>query len=229
LFDDGVVCGSFDVVYLTDEVMVRRNADGTHETLTRTQPEKYESVDLGLSVRWATMNIGANSPEEFGDYFAWGETTPKDTYDFETYKWCEGTYTTLTKYCTDSDDGTVDNKTVLDPEDDAAQANWGDTWRMPTIDEYKELVNKCTWTWTTQNSVGGYKVTGPNGNSIFLPVAGCCFDNRLYEVGSLGFYWSSSLRTSKTTDGCRLYFGEDFFETDSSPRCNGQSVRAVHP
>ena len=229
LFDDGVVCGSFDVVYLTDEVMVRRNADGTHETFTRTQPEKvYEAVDLGLSVKWATMNVGANSPEEYGDYFAWGETTPKETYSWETYKWCKGGYQlTLTKYCSNSSYGTVDNKTVLDPEDDAAQANWGGTWRMPTIDEYKELVNKCTWIWTTQNSVDGYKVTGPNGNSIFLPAAGYRYDGSLSNAGSNGYYWSSSLYADYPLGGWYLYFYSSNFSVDYSRRYYGQSVRAV--
>ncbi|MBR2155289.1 MAG: hypothetical protein IJ901_11875 [Bacteroidaceae bacterium] len=229
LFKEGVVSGSFDVVYLTDEVMVRRNADGTHETFTRTQPEKYEAVDLGLSVKWATMNVGANSPEEYGDYFAWGETSPKDTYSWETYKWCKGSQYTLTKYCSNSSYGTVDNKTVLDPEDDAAQANWGGTWRMPTDEEYEELVDNCTWIWTTLNGVNGYNVTGSNGNSIFLPAAGKRSYDSLSTDGSRGNYWSSSLYgderdanylyfISRSTDWCSVY-----------RRIWGLSVRAVCP
>jgi hypothetical protein len=138
---------------------------------TELTPE-HEYVDLGLSVKWATCNVGATKPEEYGDYFAWGETTPKDAYDWSTYKWCNGGPSTQTKYCTNSSYGTVDNKTTLDLSDDAACANWGGSWRMPTRAEQDELRNNCTWTWTTQNGVNGYKVTGTNGNSIFLPAAG---------------------------------------------------------
>jgi hypothetical protein len=157
-----------------------------------------EYVDLGLpsGLKWATCNVGANSPEEYGDYFAWGEVEPKTTYDWSTYKYCAGLYSTMTKYCTNSDygkDGFTDNKTVLDPEDDAATMNWGGAWRMPTEAEQDELRNNCTWTWTTQNGVNGYKVVGPNGNSIFLPAAGYIFEGTLYHAGSYGYYLSSSL------------------------------------
>ena len=133
-----------------------------------------EAIDLGLpsGTKWANMNVAASTPEEYGGYYAWGETEEKDNYSWSTYKWCRGSYDTQTKYCTDSSYGTVDNKTVLDPEDDVAHVKWGGTWRMPTLDEQKELLNKCTWNWTTQNGVNGYKGTGPNGNSIFLPAAG---------------------------------------------------------
>ncbi len=157
----------------------------------------HEYIDLGLpsGLKWATCNVGANSPEEYGDYFAWGETEPKEYYDWSTYKY--GTeYNRLTKYCNDSyygKDGFTDNKTVLDPEDDAATANWGGAWRMPTKAEQDELCNNCTWDWTTQNGVNGHEVTGPNGNSIFLPAAGCTMDGDLSHVGSRGYFWSSSL------------------------------------
>ena len=129
-------------------------------------------VDLGLSVKWATCNVGATTPEGYGDYFAWGETSPKNDYSWSTYKYCKGSETTLTKYNTNSSNGTVDNKTTLDLSDDAARANWGGKWRMPTQAEQEELINNCTWTKTTQNGVNGYKVTSKtNGNSIFLPAA----------------------------------------------------------
>ena len=130
-------------------------------------------VDLGLSVKWATCNVGANSPEEYGDYFAWGETKPKDSYKWSTYKWCNGSKDKLTKYCKESYYGRVDNKTVLDLVDDAAHVNLGGAWRMPTKEEIRELKDNCTWTWTTQNGVNGYLVTSKkNDNSIFLPAAG---------------------------------------------------------
>ncbi|MBO7112331.1 MAG: hypothetical protein J6V75_00065, partial [Bacteroidaceae bacterium] len=127
---------------------------------------KYESeyayVDLGLSVKWATCNVGASKPEEYGDYYAWGETEPKTTYDWSTYKWCKGSSATMTKYCNNSsygNNGFTDTKTTLDPEDDVAHVKWGGNWRMPTISEFEDLINNCTWTWTTQNGVNGYKVT----------------------------------------------------------------------
>ena len=142
-----------------------------------------EYVDLGLSVKWATFNVGATAPEDYGDYFAWGETEPKETYSWATYKWCDGTSTNMTKY------NAEDGKTILDPEDDAAQVHWGDKWRMPTDAERDELVENCTWTWTTQNSVNGYKVTGPNGNSIFLPAGGYKGSGPDYPVGEDGLYW----------------------------------------
>ena len=129
----------------------------------------HDYVDLGLpsGTLWATCNVGANSPEEYGDYFAWGETETKDNYDCDTYKWGTAAYDTifngwyletLTKYNTDSGYGTVDNKTTLTLADDAARANWGGKWRMPTDAEWEELMNSCTWTWTTLNGVKGYTV-----------------------------------------------------------------------
>ena len=156
----------------------------------------HEYVDLGLSVKWATCNVGASIPEEYGDYFAWGEVEPKETYDWSTYKWCNGNYDNLIKYCTKSSYGTVDNKTVLDKEDDAASVNWGGAWRMPTNAELTELREQCTWTWTGQNRIYGYKVTSKtNGNSIFLPTAGYYYDSARCEAGKYGYYWSSSLFT----------------------------------
>ena len=189
----------------------------------------HEYVDLGLSVKWATMNVGANAPEGYGDYFAWGETEPKDYYNWSTYKWCKGSYNTMTKYCTDSDYGTVDNKTTLELSDDAAHANWGGTWRMPTVDEIKELKEKCNLEWTTQSGVNGLKVTGPNGNSIFLPAAGDRWYDDLYNAGNYGLYWSSSLYPSLDDGAYRLYFDSGGPDWDGNYRGDGQSVRAVCP
>ncbi len=157
----------------------------------------HEYVDLGLpsELKWATCNVGAESPEGYGDYFAWGEVEPKTTYNWSTYKY--GTASDqLTKYCNNSSygkDGFTDNKTELDPEDDAAIVNWGGKWRMPTKEEQDELLNNCAWTWISQNGVNGYKVTGPNGNSIFLPAVGNMDGGRFYDAGLYGAYWSSSL------------------------------------
>ena len=166
----------------------------------------YEYVDLGLSVKWATCNVGASKPEEYGDYFAWGETQPKSNYDWSTYKYGSSS-SSLTKYNTDSRCGTVDDKTVLEAADDAATANWGGAWRMPTDAELTELREQCTWSWITQNRVKGYKVTSnKNGKSIFLPAAGCRYDSSLSRAGSDGYYWSSSLYTDYPDYACSLGF-----------------------
>jgi hypothetical protein len=151
----------------------------------------WRGIDLGLSVKWATYNIGATKPEEFGHYFAWGEIEPKDTVTVDNYKWMTS-YDSYTKYCINSDLGNVDNKTILEAGDDAATVYWGEQWRMPTYEEQQEFMNNCTKTWTTQNGVNGYKVTGPNGNSIFLPAAGSRNGTTLSNVGASGNYWSST-------------------------------------
>ena len=191
----------------------------------------HEYVDLGLSVKWATCNVGASKPEEYGDYFAWGETQPKETYDWSTYKWCNGSYDTQTKYCTDSYYGIVDNKTQLELSDDAARANWGGSWRMPTHEEQEELRTQCTWTWTTQNGVYGYKVTskksGYTNKSIFLPAAGCRDDSSLSSAGSYGYYWSSSLYPDYPYGAYELYFSSDDVDWYYDGRYYGQSVRPV--
>ena len=188
-----------------------------------------DAVDLGLpsGTLWADRNVGADSPEAYGDYFAWGETEPKSTYNWSTYKWCQGSNNTMTKYCTDSFYGTVDNKTVLDLEDDAAYVNMGADWRMPTYDELNELRNNCTWTWTSKKGTKGYKVTGPNGKSIFLPAAGYRNDSGLYRAGSDGSYWSTSLHGPYLA--WSLYINSDSYNTHTSGkrRNYGHTVRAV--
>ena len=189
----------------------------------------HEYVDLGLpsGIKWATCNVGATKPEEFGGYYAWGETEEKSNYDWSTYKWCKGSDDTMTKYCTDSDYGTFDNKTTLDPEDDVAHVKWGGTWRMPTLDEQNELLNNCTWQWTTQNGINGHKVTGPNGNSIFLPAAGCRIGTGAGNRGSRGYYWSSSLYSNYCSNPPYLYFNSGNHDWDNYYRYNGHSVRPV--
>ena len=191
----------------------------------------HEYVDLGLSVKWATCNVGATTPEDYGDYFAWGETQPKEKYDWTTYLHCKGTYKTMTKYCNNSsygNNGFTDNKTVLDPEDDAATANWGGAWRMPTKAEQDELRNNCTWIWTTQNGVNGYKVIGPNGNSIFLPAASYMNGGTLNGAGSYGIYWSSSLYADSPDVACDVYFFLDYVIWSRIDRCYGLAVRPVY-
>lgn len=189
-----------------------------------------EAVDLGLSVKWATFNVGATKPEEYGDYFAWGETKPKETYEWTTYKWCKGSYRTQTKYCTDSYYGTVDNKITLDPEDDAAHVNWGGNWRMPTEAELNELLEKCTWTWITQNGVNGYVVTSSiTGKSIFLPAAGERYGSLVYKAGTKGNYWLSSLSILSSNNALAIIFYLDYKDCGEFSRYHGQSVRPVCP
>lgn len=189
----------------------------------------YKAVDLGLpsGTLWADRNVGADAPEAYGDYFAWGEVTPKTEYNWSTYKWCNGSSSSMTKYCIHSSFGTVDGKTVLDLEDDAAYVNMGAEWRMPTISEQYELLENCTWTWTTQNGVYGRKVTGSNGNSIFLPAAGYRGSSGLGSAGSSGCYLPSSLRESDSDRANHLDFDSGFYGTSCFFRYVGLSVRAV--
>ena len=193
----------------------------------------HEYVDLGLpsGTKWATCNVGANSPEDYGDYFAWGETSTKNTYSWATYSLCNGSQNTLTKYCNNSsygNNGFTDALTTLEASDDAATANWGSAWRMPTKEEFDELKNNCTVTWTTQNGVNGRLFTGPNGNSIFLPAAGYRYYSELILAGSSGNYWSSSLYTGNPDNAWNLYFSSgNYLMSSGYYRYFGQSVRPV--
>ena len=197
-------------------------------TSTRLFENGYEYVDLGLSVKWATVNVGATSPEGYGDYFAWGETEPKEVYDWSTYKWCNGSKTTLTKYNTSSSYGMVDNKTQLDLSDDAAHVNWGGLWRMPTDAELTELQEQCTWTWTIQNGVNGYKITSKsNCRSIFLPMAGYRYNSSLDEVGSHGYYWLRSLNTDNPGRAWVMCFYSSSVDQGNAGRYYGFCVRPV--
>ncbi|MBQ8257591.1 MAG: hypothetical protein IJY98_06745 [Bacteroidaceae bacterium] len=225
---DGIV----DVADVTNVVNIILNPDSDDDTpaVPDTPTTDSRAIDLGLSVKWASCNVGATAPEEYGGYYAWGETEEKSNYSWSTYKYCNGTYDSMTKYCTNSSYGTVDNKTTLEPEDDVATVKWGGNWRMPTEAELDELLNKCTWTWTTLNGVKGYRVTGPNGNSIFLPAAGCRDGSGVFNQGSSGYYWSSSLPSSGSISACFLSFGSSYFDWDIGfSRCLGLTVRPVCP
>ena len=191
----------------------------------------HDYVDLGLpsGTLWATCNVGADSPEAYGEYFAWGETTPKSDYSWSTYQYGNA-YNQLTKYCSKSSygkNGFTDDKTVLDAEDDAATVNWGGGWRMPTLEEMQELYNYCTNTWTTQNGVYGRKFTASNGNSIFLPAAGNYYESGLLNAASGGSYWSSSPGTNYPYYAYPLRFVSDYVNWDNYDRCGGRSVRPV--
>ncbi len=191
----------------------------------------HEYVDFGLpsGLLWATCNVGASMPEDYGDYFAWGETETKSYYNWSTYKWCNGSETTLTKYCTNSNYGTVDNRTTLDPEDDAAHVNWGGDWRMPTSAEWEELYDNTTSTWTTENGVYGRKFASKKDAAkyIFLPAAGYRGGTDVDDVGSHGFYWSSSLYSSSPYSAYLMYFGSGNVPQSSLDRFFGFSVRPV--
>lgn len=189
------------------------------------------AVDLGLSVYWGTTNIGASKPEDYGDYYAWGETEPKESYSWSTYKYGTSSSGPFFKYNTISSYGSVDDKTVLEPEDDVASVKLGGKWRMPTDAEWTELRTKCTWTWTTNYNGTGVKgqiVTATNGNSIFLPAAGYRRDTKLYDAGSYGYYWSSSLNTDKPSITWYVNFNSGTVRRrDYGYRSYGQSVRPV--
>ena len=189
-------------------------------------------VDLGLpsGTLWATCNVGADTPEGYGDHFAWGETEPKNVYNWSTYQFSNGGdgWNTLTKYCTDSSygyNGYTDNLTFLLPEDDAATANWGAGWRMPTEGEWQELYDNTTSTWTTQNGVSGRLFTASNGNSIFLPAAGYRSGNNLNN-GTVD-YWSNTLYQSTQSRAWEFYSVSDNSFMYDARRTLGLSIRAV--
>lgn len=189
----------------------------------------HEYIDLGLSVKWATCNVGATKPEEGGDYFAWGETEAGTLYSWSAYDWYDGESDHLSKYCTFNSYGQVDGKKLLDAADDAANVVWGGAWRMPTLAELQELIDNCTWTWTTRNEVNGYEVKAKNGNSIFLPAAGYFDDEDVYEVSVYGSYWTASLDAGNPFSSFSLSFDSNYFDWGSYDRCDGQCIRAVKP
>ena len=211
-----------------------------------TTPSPVEYVDLGLpsGLKWAKCNLGASKPSDYGDHYAWGETAPKAVYDWTTYKWMQAGKSDekhITKYTyADGETGGIwydssgtfigDGKTVLAAADDAATANLGSPWRMPTADEIQELLDNCTWFWTTQDGVKGHQVDGPNGNAIFLPAAGLRLDSGFYFAGGQGNYWSSSLYPDISKDARSLFLNSSGrHELHYYNRSIGFSVRPVRP
>lgn len=174
----------------------------------------HEYVDLGLpsGTLWATCNLGASQPYEAGKYYAWGEVEEKEDYSWETYKWCQGSDSTLTKYNLREKNGVEDNKTTLDPEDDAATVNWGENWQMPTVEDIKELYELNRW-WVDNykgTGVSGCMYLGKNGKKLFIPVTGHFYKKKLVTTPTQFNYFSASL----LTDTCvSQYFGNMFYYT----------------
>lgn len=211
---------------LTDECCV--TVDGSYGNT-----EGHTWVDLGLpsGTHWATQNLGALSAAEYGEYYAWGETDVKDIYDWATYKYCNGSATTLTKYCNAASKGTRDNLTVLQPDDDAVTAEWGDSWCIPTKEQFDELFNPeyTITTWTQQNGLWGRLVTSKiNGKSLFLPAAGYVKNNSLTSNGSGGYYATRNLYEADADFNVSLNFGSSSTNDNNYTfRCYGQSIRPV--
>ena len=209
---------------------------GDDDDIDKDEPVTYvehDYVDLGLpsGTLWATCNVGASVPEEYGDYFAWGETKPKKVYNWSTYKWCtpgtDNWFDKLKKYNTLSEIGTVDDKYELDPGDDAAYVIWGPSWRMPTKAQFDELYWRCSKHWTTLNGVDGMLVTGPNNNTIFLPATGYRYDDMLKDDGFSGYYWSRMIYTNVPWYGCSKSFDMEKWSWENYTRDCGFAVRAV--
>ena len=185
-----------------------------------------QMVDLGLSVKWADHNVGAIVPEDFGNHYAWGEIHSKDFYGWNTY--AHGSdYNKITKYCNDAQNGVCDDKLTLDLEDDVARAAWGGTWRMPTLDEARELIDSCSWNLVEKNGVKGYLVVGRNSNSIFLPAAGYRSNDGHGSVGVYGYYWTKSLYEGIPSVAYELIFNTYSIYTQGDYRFDGRSVRPV--
>lgn len=192
--------------------------------------QSQQAVDLGLSVKWASCNLGANAPEQIGYYFAWGETEPKTTYSWGTYKWCNGSQNTLTKYCHSDKNGLiVDKKTVLEKEDDAAYVSLGGKWRMPTVDECKELIKNTTIVRTTVNGTPGYrftsKIAGYEKTSIFIPLT----DGKPtgYSFWNDFFCWSSSRAVGTDYNACEIHMEGEYIQYGSNYRYIGLPIRPV--
>ncbi len=185
----------------------------------------HEAVDLGLSVKWASCNLGAKKPEDAGNYYAFGETSPKSDYSWSTYTICKK------EDCRTSSDPIY--LEIAGTKFDAAHINWGGTWRTPTKDQFDELMERCTWTKTTKNGVIGYEVKGRNGNTIFLPSVSAYVGNKLFEYDDTdkieGCYWSSTICTSRSYESTAYFveLGRKIVDWDVWDRCYGLTIRPV--
>ena len=228
LFLAGMAASQFFIVNKTDGSQLYF-AISEVDSISFYDPQEHDYVDLGLpsGTMWATCNLGADSPEEDGDYFAWGETTPKSNYNWSNYKYGSAA-NQLTKYCNKSSyglNGFTDGKTVLDASDDAARVNLGENWRMPTLEEMNELWSNCTHVRTTINGKVGCLFTGPNGNTLFFPGAGQGL--RATDSDPIGVYWTNSLYSSNASQGACFGFNWTLTLNPAEGRCNGRSIRPV--
>lgn len=198
----------------------------------------HDFIDLGLSVKWATCNIGAAKPSAYGDYFSWGETAPKTNYSWENYSFYNGAPTLVTKYCLSSESGPVDGKFILEAEDDAASVNWGGKWHTPTEDEWDELSQKCIHHWVTKEGIKGLQLTSTiNGKSIFLPATGDIRTTKFDQVGLFGHYWTANLLPKKFVEegiitsyyATHIYLGEYYESYKRAYRNEGRAIRPVCP
>ncbi len=205
--------------------------------------ENYHAyIEMGLSVKWATWNVGADSPGDYGDYFAWGMTRINNSYNWRSYQYCiQGESDHLTRYCTNSDFGYnhySDNDSILFSDDDVAHVKWGGAWRMPTNKEWQELLDNCKWEWCAKDNtefggIAGWKVTsnveGYKDRFIFLPAAGYKSDSYTFEVSTCGYYWSSLLYKEIPTYANCLFFDSGKKKVSTKSRHLGSSVRPVCP
>lgn len=200
------------------------NGGESKSSISKSNNAQKERVDLGLSsgILWATCNIGASSPSEIGDYFAWGEKEPKDAYGWDTYKLCRGSYNSIFKYTE------TDRKKVLDSQDDVAKSVLGGEWRIPTKEDMEELVEECEWKWTSLNGQLGWKVIGSNNNYIFLPASGAASSYRIAGVNELGRYWTATRDDSNySAYNLRFKDGTDTIVVVDDTRFYGRTIRPV--
>ena len=212
------------------------NSETGGDTIVPGGDDNHEYVDLGLpsGTLWAACNLGAKSPEGYGSYYAWGETTTKENYAWASYKYAKGNSwddPRLTKYCNDPDYGNIGFSDVLNtllPEDDAATINWGRNWCMPTKDQWQELLDNTSVRETIQNGVHGRLFTAENGNMLFLPASGYRWGNVQSDIGNKGYYWSSTLSSSSPIDACFLsFYSNHCYVVDGTLRIWGRTIRPV--
>lgn len=211
---------------------INRNNSTIEETKTvkkRTNEELtgeingHEWVDLGLpsGLKWAVCNVGASIPEEFGNYYSWGETEPKSEYTSINSLTYKVSFRQLKK------SGIIDDSGTLTKEYDAASVNWGDEWRMPTIEEYGELIDECTWNFASFNGINGYLVTGPNKKNIFLPAAAFQQGSTIENIGNFGDYWSSSVVNELSGISHSLGYSSKSHGRRRYARYAGRTIRPV--
>lgn len=215
---DGLISGftyyyrSFVRYIATSTYQYGKTKSFTTKTYSKGDRYSIKAVDLGLSVKWSNLNIGALIPEDQGSLYAWGETSTKSTFDYDNYKYCDTNWK-FTKYCCHQTSGKVDNKTTLEAMDDAATANWGGTWKMPTKSEIEELKSRCVWESIDRNGELVYLITGPSGRSIIIPLDG---------------FWSSTLNKDNVGASHWAYISSRSLNgLASTQRCNGNCVRPV--